>query len=206
MERRPEAGVRDHQPTVSVTRGRRAVPLPGCPSPTTPPSSVAVTTASCGGLPRTCRLARRRPRAPPRAGRRRRHGGDRPGLPVLVASYVVSLLRPEIIRDLDLPRHGLHILPARRHVHAARRRLPVAHQRPRGTRCASCAAGPPRRRGVRRVRPADGRDRALHQALLGMVPPDLGELDPRGRRSRSRASRARSRRCRDGSSPRSCSS
>jgi phytoene dehydrogenase-like protein len=27
------------------------------------------------------------------------------------ASYVVSLLRPEIIRDLDLPRHGLEILP-----------------------------------------------------------------------------------------------
>jgi phytoene dehydrogenase-like protein len=26
-------------------------------------------------------------------------------------SYVVSLLRPEIIRDLDLPRHGLEILP-----------------------------------------------------------------------------------------------
>src|SRR5262249_20146423 len=25
--------------------------------------------------------------------------------------YVVSLLRPEIIRDLDLPRHGLEILP-----------------------------------------------------------------------------------------------
>jgi phytoene dehydrogenase-like protein len=28
-----------------------------------------------------------------------------------VFSYVVSLLRPEIIRDLDLARHGLHILP-----------------------------------------------------------------------------------------------
>src|SRR5512143_4082038 len=28
-----------------------------------------------------------------------------------VCSYVVSLLRPEIIRDLDLPRHGLEILP-----------------------------------------------------------------------------------------------
>jgi phytoene dehydrogenase-like protein len=28
-----------------------------------------------------------------------------------VASYVVSLLRPEIIRELDLPAHGLHILP-----------------------------------------------------------------------------------------------
>jgi phytoene dehydrogenase-like protein len=28
-----------------------------------------------------------------------------------VASYVVSLLRPEIIRELDLPKHGLEILP-----------------------------------------------------------------------------------------------
>lgn len=28
-----------------------------------------------------------------------------------VASYVVSLLRPEIIRELDLPRHGMEILP-----------------------------------------------------------------------------------------------
>jgi phytoene dehydrogenase-like protein len=34
-----------------------------------------------------------------------------PGFHISVASYVVSLLRPEIIRDLDLPRHGLEILP-----------------------------------------------------------------------------------------------
>jgi phytoene dehydrogenase-like protein len=34
-----------------------------------------------------------------------------PGFRFSVASYVVSLLRPEIIRDLDLPRHGLDILP-----------------------------------------------------------------------------------------------
>src|SRR5437870_12061235 len=59
-----------------------------------------------------------------RAGRRvlvleRRHvlGGAAvteeiyPGFKYSVASYVVSLLRPEIIRELDLPRHGLEILP-----------------------------------------------------------------------------------------------
>ncbi len=59
-----------------------------------------------------------------RAGRRvlvveRRHlvGGAAvteeiiPGFRFSVFSYVVSLLRPEIIRDLDLPRHGLQILP-----------------------------------------------------------------------------------------------
>ncbi|HEY6548456.1 MAG TPA: NAD(P)/FAD-dependent oxidoreductase, partial [Vicinamibacteria bacterium] len=34
-----------------------------------------------------------------------------PGFKVSVCSYVVSLLRPEIIRDLDLPKHGLEILP-----------------------------------------------------------------------------------------------
>ena len=34
-----------------------------------------------------------------------------PGFQFSVASYVVSLLRPEIIRELDLPRHGLEILP-----------------------------------------------------------------------------------------------
>jgi phytoene dehydrogenase-like protein len=34
-----------------------------------------------------------------------------PGFRYSVASYVVSLLRPEIIRDLGLPDHGLEILP-----------------------------------------------------------------------------------------------
>src|SRR5437764_14242473 len=34
-----------------------------------------------------------------------------PGFKFSVFSYVVSLLRPEIIRDLDLPRHGLQVLP-----------------------------------------------------------------------------------------------
>ncbi len=34
-----------------------------------------------------------------------------PGFKFSELSYVVSLLRPEIIRELDLPRHGLEILP-----------------------------------------------------------------------------------------------
>src|SRR5512140_979773 len=34
-----------------------------------------------------------------------------PGFRFSVCSYVVSLLRAEIIRELDLPRHGLEILP-----------------------------------------------------------------------------------------------
>ncbi len=59
-----------------------------------------------------------------RAGRRvlvveRRHvvGGAAvteevfPGFHISVCSYVVSLLRPQIIRELDLPRHGFEVLP-----------------------------------------------------------------------------------------------
>jgi phytoene dehydrogenase-like protein len=34
-----------------------------------------------------------------------------PGFRYTVCSYVVSLLRPEIIRELNLPKHGLEILP-----------------------------------------------------------------------------------------------
>jgi len=34
-----------------------------------------------------------------------------PGFKYSVCSYVVSLLRPEIIRELELPKHGLEILP-----------------------------------------------------------------------------------------------
>jgi phytoene dehydrogenase-like protein len=34
-----------------------------------------------------------------------------PGYRFSEFSYVVSLLRPEIIRDLQLPQHGLKILP-----------------------------------------------------------------------------------------------
>jgi phytoene dehydrogenase-like protein len=34
-----------------------------------------------------------------------------PGFKFTVFSYVVSLLRPEVIRELELARHGLHIMP-----------------------------------------------------------------------------------------------
>ena len=34
-----------------------------------------------------------------------------PGFHFSVCSYVVSLLRPTIIRDLDLARHGLDLIP-----------------------------------------------------------------------------------------------
>ena len=79
---------------------------------TTPSSSAAGTTGSS---------ARPISRAPGKKvlvlERRDRIGGAAyseevfPGFKFSVFSYVVSLLRPEIIRDLELPRHGLQILP-----------------------------------------------------------------------------------------------
>src|SRR3546814_18039388 len=34
-----------------------------------------------------------------------------PGWTYSNCSYVCSLLRPEVVRDLDLPRHGLQVIP-----------------------------------------------------------------------------------------------
>jgi phytoene dehydrogenase-like protein len=34
-----------------------------------------------------------------------------PGFKFLTGAYLVSLLRPEVVRELDLPRHGLEIMP-----------------------------------------------------------------------------------------------
>src|SRR5438046_1018271 len=80
------------------------------------PYEVIVIGAGHNGLTAAAYLAR--------AGRRvlvleRRHlvGGAAvseevfPGFRFSVCSYVVSLLRPEIIRELELPRHGLEMLP-----------------------------------------------------------------------------------------------
>ena len=88
-----------------------------------------------------------------------------PGFQFSVCSYVVSLLRPEIIRELDLPRHGLEILPLdgtftpmpngdylwRMSDHARTRREIYRHS-------------PAGRRGLRRVREGDGGHGALRQA------------------------------------------
>jgi phytoene dehydrogenase-like protein len=62
-----------------------------------------------------------------------------PGYRFTEFSYVVSLLRPEIIRDLELPRHGLKILPLPSTV--TPRNLPPF---------------PARRGGCRRIRPRHG--------------------------------------------------
>ncbi|CAN5859336.1 NAD(P)/FAD-dependent oxidoreductase [soil metagenome] len=104
-----------------------------------------------------------------------------PGFKYSVASYVVSLLRPEIIRELDLPRHGLEILPLdgtftpmpggdylwRMNDHAMTRRQIARHSREDAE--AYEEYGKAMVEMGRFVKP-----------LLAMTPPDPTSLDPRG--------------------------
>src|ERR687898_624681 len=104
-----------------------------------------------------------------------------PGFKFSVCSYVVSLLRPEIIRELDLPRHGLEILPLdgtytpmpsgdylwRVNDHAKTRREIARHSRVDAE--AYDEYGKAMVEMGRFVKP-----------ILGMLPPDPTSLDPRG--------------------------
>src|ERR671915_1156841 len=104
-----------------------------------------------------------------------------PGFKFSVCSYVVSLLRPEIIRELDLPRHGLEILPLdgtytpmpsgdylwRVNDHAKTRREIARHSRVDAE--AYDEYGKAMVEMGRFVKP-----------ILSMLPPDPTSLDPRG--------------------------
>ena len=104
-----------------------------------------------------------------------------PGFRFSVCSYVVSLLRPEIIRELDLPRHGLEILPLdgtftpmpngdylwRVNDHAKTHREIARHSRLDAE--AYDEYGRAMVEMGRFVKP-----------ILGMLPPDPTSLDPRG--------------------------
>jgi phytoene dehydrogenase-like protein len=104
-----------------------------------------------------------------------------PGFKYSVCSYVVSLLRPEIIRELDLPRHGLEILPLdgtftpmpngdylwRVNDHARTRREIARHSRVDAE--AYDEYGKAMVDMGRFVKP-----------ILNMTPPDPTSLDPRG--------------------------
>jgi phytoene dehydrogenase-like protein len=104
-----------------------------------------------------------------------------PGFKFSVCSYVVSLLRPEIIRELDLPRHGLEILPLdgtftpmpngdylwRVNDHGKTRREIARHSRLDAE--AYDEYGRAMVEMGRFVKP-----------ILGMTPPDPLSLDPRG--------------------------
>jgi phytoene dehydrogenase-like protein len=102
-----------------------------------------------------------------------------PGFKFSVFSYVVSLLRPEIIRDLDLPSHGLQILPLESTV------TPLDN----GDYLAGWADPDETRRELMRHSPRDAEaaiefGRLMHhmamavKPILGMVPPDPSSLAP----------------------------
>jgi phytoene dehydrogenase-like protein len=102
-----------------------------------------------------------------------------PGFKFSVFSYVVSLLRPEIIRDLDLPGHGLHILPLDSTI------TPLAN----GDYLGQWGDHDQNRRELYRHSPRDAEaydeyGHAMHfmaqavQPILGMVPPDPTSLAP----------------------------
>jgi phytoene dehydrogenase-like protein len=103
-----------------------------------------------------------------------------PGFKFSVFSYVVSLLRPEIIRDLDLPRHGLEILPLESTI------TPMDN----GDYLGSWGDPDKTRREIYRHSPRDAEamvefGRLMHymaqavKPILGMIPPDPTSLSPR---------------------------
>jgi phytoene dehydrogenase-like protein len=103
-----------------------------------------------------------------------------PGFRFSVFSYVVSLLRPEIIRELELPRHGLQILPLESTL------TPLSN----GDYLAQWSDHDQNRRELARHsrRDAEAYDEfglVLHRMaraikpLLGVAPPDPASLDPR---------------------------
>jgi len=102
-----------------------------------------------------------------------------PGFKFSVFSYVVSLLRPEIIRDLELPQHGLQILPLESTI------TPMEN----GDYLGAWADPDESRRELCRHSPRDADAMVLfgrlmhHMAMavkpiLGMVPPDPASLAP----------------------------
>src|SRR5688572_11786696 len=102
-----------------------------------------------------------------------------PGFKFSVFSYVVSLLRPEIIRDLNLPAHGLQILPLESTV------TPLDN----GDYLAGWSDADETRREIARHSPRDAEaasqfGRLMHhmamavRPILGMVPPDPASLAP----------------------------
>ena len=102
-----------------------------------------------------------------------------PGFTFSVYSYVVSLLRPEIIRDLELPKHGLHILPLESTV------TPL----PNGDYLASWPDADLTRREIARHSQKDAETVSVYgrlmvhmakavKPILGLIPPDPTTLAP----------------------------
>jgi phytoene dehydrogenase-like protein len=107
-----------------------------------------------------------------------------PGFRFSVFSYVVSLLRPEIIRELELPRHGLHILPLESTL------TPLQEGGKAGDYLAQWNDHDQNRRELARHSPRDAEaydefGMELHQMarlikpILAIAPPDPASLHPR---------------------------
>src|SRR5437764_3017326 len=107
-----------------------------------------------------------------------------PGFRFSVFSYVVSLLRPEIIRELELSRHGLQILPLESTL------TPLAEGDRAGDYLAQWSDHDQNRRELARHSPRDAEaydefGLLLHRMaravkpLLSAAPPDPASLDPR---------------------------
>ncbi len=103
-----------------------------------------------------------------------------PGFTFSVFSYVVSLLRPEIIRDLELPKHGLQILPLESTV------TPL----PNGDYLGQWGDADRNREELKRHAPRDFEalaefGRLMHhmamavRPILSMMPPDPASLSPK---------------------------
>ena len=113
-----------------------------------------------------------------------------PGFKFSVFSYVVSLLRPEIVHELDLPGHGLHILPLQSTL------TPL----PGGDYLAAWDDPDLNRREIRRHSPRDAEaveefGRFMHhmalavKPILRMTPPDPASIHPREVRGMRRFAR-----------------
>src|SRR5437773_7505768 len=111
-----------------------------------------------------------------------------PGFRFSVFSYVVSLLRPEIIRDLQLPKHGLDILPLDGTITPLRKGAG-----PKGGGGDYLWRVNDHGRTVRELRRWSASDAEAYEEysrlmvemarfvkpILSMAPPDPGRLDPR---------------------------
>src|SRR5512142_2655884 len=106
-----------------------------------------------------------------------------PGYTITEFSYVVSLLRPEIIRELELPKHGLKILPLPSTF------TPMDGGR-RGDYLAAWDDHDLTRQEIYRHSPKDAeaydeysrlmaRTAKAIKPLIGLIPPDPSSLSPR---------------------------
>ncbi|HUF87634.1 MAG TPA: NAD(P)/FAD-dependent oxidoreductase [Thermohalobaculum sp.] len=103
-----------------------------------------------------------------------------PGWTYSNCSYVCSLLRPEVIRDLDLPRHGLQVIPYEGGASFTRDGAYFAYHADPNARVREIARLSPRDvEGYERFHHAVMRQCRFIRPLLLRTPPDPASLRPR---------------------------